>query len=247
MSEQDYFKAALADFTFEAASGGAIRHLADLGYTVKQITEQLSFPTPYQRVQKAVRERLLETGVLLLEEPGSGKGHSPAPVYVVDHDKYGRTSFRRARASKELAEGATERPAKKPAEGATERPAKKPTEGAEKGTSGGVLWRERVFDEKRDGNLAAYLAEKCRENGEEKAFVFCDFGLRMEKEPALFEEAMQVLDERARDYIYGLFQGQKSCYHRLDRRMREIVAKLYERKEYHSTCYFVKTGEKIIL
>ena len=63
----------------------------------------------------------------------------------------------------------------------------------------------------------------------------------------MFEEAMQVLDERARDYIYGLFQGQKGCYHRLDRRMREIVAKLYERKEYHSTCYFVKTGEKIIL
>ena len=46
MSEQDFFKSALADFTFEAASGGAIRHLADLGYTVKQITEQLSFPTP---------------------------------------------------------------------------------------------------------------------------------------------------------------------------------------------------------
>lgn len=235
MSEQDYFKAALADFTFEAASGGAIRHLADLGYTVKQITEQLSFPTPYQRVQKAVRERLLETGVLLLEEPGSGKGHSPAPVYVVDHDKYGRTSFRRARASKELAEGATERPAKKPVEGLAEK------------TSGGVLWRERVFDEKRDGNPAVYLAEKCRENGEEKAFVFCDFGLRMEKEPALFEEALQVLDERARDYIYGLFQGQKGCYHRLNRRMREIVAKLYERKEYHSICYFVKTGEKIFL
>lgn len=235
MSEQDYFKAALADFTFEAASGGAIRHLADLGYTVKQITEQLSFPTPYQRVQKAVRERLLETGVLLLEEPGSGKGHSPAPVYVVDHDRYGRTSFRRARASKELAEGTTEGTAKKPTEGLAEK------------TSGGVLWRERVFDEKRDGNPAVYLAEKCRENGEEKAFVFCDFGLRMEKEPALFEEAMQVLDERARDYIYGLFQGQKGCYHRLDRRMREIVAKLYERKEYHSICYFVKTGEKIFL
>ena len=74
MSEQDFFKSARADFTFAAASGGAIRHLADLGYTVKQITEQLSFPTPCQRVQKAVRERLLETGVLLLEEPGSGRG-----------------------------------------------------------------------------------------------------------------------------------------------------------------------------
>lgn len=214
MSEQDFFKAALADFTFEAASGGAIRHMADLGYTVKQITEQLSFPTPYPRVQKAVRERLLETGVLLLEEPGSGKRKKAAPVYVVDHDKYGRTSFRRAKTPEEPPEE--------------------------------VLWRERTFDERRDGRLAAYLAEKCGENGEEKSFVFCDFGLKMEKEPALFERTMQVLDERAREYICGLFQGQKGCYHRLNRRMREIVAKLYE-KEYHSTCYFMKTGEKIIL
>ena len=204
MSEQDYFKSALADFTFEAASGGAIRHLADLGYTVKQITEQLSFPTPYLRVQKAVRERLLETGVLLSQEPGSGRGNAPSPVYVVDYDKYGRTSFRRAKASEETPEK--------------------------------ILWRERAFDDKKDGRLAGYLAEKCGENGEEKSFVFCDFGLKMEKEPALFERTVQVLDERARDYIYGLFQGQRACYHRLNGRMRE----------YHSTCYFIKTQEKVV-
>lgn len=214
MSEQDYFKSALADFTFEAASGGAIRHLADLGYTVKQITEQLSFPTPYLRVQKAVRERLLETGVLLSQEPGSGRGNAPSPAYVVDYDKYGRTSFRRAKASEETPEK--------------------------------ILWRERTFDDKKDGRLAGYLAEKCGENGEEKSFVFCDFGLKMEKEPALFERTVQVLDERARDYIYGLFQGQRACYHRLNGRMREIVAALYEKEEYHSTCYFIKTQEKVV-
>lgn len=49
MAEQEYFKSALSDFTYEAASGGAIRHLADLGYTVKQISGQLSFPTPLDR------------------------------------------------------------------------------------------------------------------------------------------------------------------------------------------------------
>ena len=49
MAEQEYFKNALSDFTYEAASGGAIRHLADLGYTVKQICEQLSFPTAISR------------------------------------------------------------------------------------------------------------------------------------------------------------------------------------------------------
>ena len=44
MSEQDFFKSALSNFTHEAASGGAIRHLADLGYTVDWITRELTFP-----------------------------------------------------------------------------------------------------------------------------------------------------------------------------------------------------------
>jgi len=35
--KQEYFKKSLSDFTFDMASGGAIRHLADRGYTVEQI------------------------------------------------------------------------------------------------------------------------------------------------------------------------------------------------------------------
>ena len=58
-----YFQKALSDFTYNAASGGAIRHLTDVGYTVKQIMEELAFPTPYERVQKGVWERLIETGI----------------------------------------------------------------------------------------------------------------------------------------------------------------------------------------
>ena len=94
MSEQDYFKNAISNFTFETASGGAIRHMADLGHTIKQITQKLSFPTPYERVQRAVWEHLLDTGVLLLEEPGSGKSRERVS-YVRDYDKYGKPSFRR--------------------------------------------------------------------------------------------------------------------------------------------------------
>lgn len=94
MSQPDYFKNALANFTHEAASGGAIRHLTDLGCTVDQITKQLTFPTPRERVRRQVWERLLDTGVILLEEPGSGKQREKA-VYVEERDPYGRTSFRR--------------------------------------------------------------------------------------------------------------------------------------------------------
>lgn len=95
MAEQDYFKNALSGFTFENASGGAIRHLADLGYTVKQITGQLAFPAPYAKVQQTVWEHLLTTGVIRLSEPGDGSEREKA-VFIKEYDKYGKASFRKA-------------------------------------------------------------------------------------------------------------------------------------------------------
>lgn len=93
MSKQEYFKNALSDFTFEAASGAAIRHLADLGYTAKQIAERLTYPAPYERVQRAVWEHLVDTGVLLLKEPGS-EVQKRQVTYVKEYGKYGRASLR---------------------------------------------------------------------------------------------------------------------------------------------------------
>lgn len=93
MSERDFFRDALSDFTFESASGGAIRHLADLGYTVKQISEQLTYPTPYEKVRMAVWKHLTQTQVILTQEPGNGRQCGRAE-YTVEHDKYGRASFR---------------------------------------------------------------------------------------------------------------------------------------------------------
>ena len=85
MSEPEYFKNALSNFTFEAACGGAIRHLADLGCTVKQITEQLDFPTSYERVQKAVWKHLLDTGVICLTPPGNGEA-AEKTEFIKDYD-----------------------------------------------------------------------------------------------------------------------------------------------------------------
>ena len=93
MPEQSYFQNALSDFTHEAASGGAIRHLTDLGYTTKQIMERLDFPTPLARVQKEAWRRLIDTNVILLEEPRSVKREKT--VYVREYDKFGRASFRK--------------------------------------------------------------------------------------------------------------------------------------------------------
>ncbi len=92
MGEQSPFQSALADFTYDVASGGAIRHLTDLGYTAKQISETLSYPTPMKRIQEQMWKRLLETDVILAREPGSPK---ESTRFVREYDKYGRTSFRR--------------------------------------------------------------------------------------------------------------------------------------------------------
>lgn len=220
MSQQDYFKKALANFTHEAASGGAIRHLTDLGYTVDQIASKLTFPTPRERVRKEVWERLLDTGVVLLEEPGNGKRREKA-VYVEEQDPYGRISFRRVAKA-----GGSQKP---------------------------VLWKERHFRGDESGKqsecrrLAEYLAEKCAKNGEDKSYCSCGFGCQRREDAAGFEAAMEALDGRQREYIRGIPWENKTCYHRLDLRMREIVVTLYEQEKYNGVFYFLKTEEKVIV
>ena len=98
MQENSYFQKALADFTQEAASGGAIRHLADLGYTAEEIQRELAFPTPIPRIRRVVWEHLLDTGVVLREVPGTGAVREKV-AYVREYDQYGKPSFRRVAAS----------------------------------------------------------------------------------------------------------------------------------------------------
>ncbi len=64
-----YFKDALSDFVYDAASGRAIRHLTDSGYTAAQISEQLAYPTPFHKIQHTVTRHLKESGILLEELP----------------------------------------------------------------------------------------------------------------------------------------------------------------------------------
>ncbi len=213
MSEQDYFKSALSDFTFEVACGGAIRHLTDLGYTVSQIKEQLAFPTALEKVQKTVWEHMLDTKTLCLEEPGK-KGTSEKFDYIREYDQYGKASFRRVTVS----DGSPGEP---------------------------VLWRERDFYPERDGAFADFLAGKCRENGQENAYVSCDFGINAKRGSAYLKGSFQILDKRQQDYIYGLPWPEKVVYHRLDGRMREIIVKLYDNGCYRGTFYFLRTGEKL--
>lgn len=94
MADQKYFIQALSNFMFETASGGAIRHLADHGYTVGEILERLDFSTPLERIQDTVWKHFLDKGILLLDEPGMGKKQE-AYEFVAEYDNYGRKTFRR--------------------------------------------------------------------------------------------------------------------------------------------------------
>ena len=92
MSNQ-FFKAALNDFTADFAAGGAIRVMADKGYSVQKIHDRLDFPLPLERVRGLVWKHYLETGVILEEEP---ECISPKEriTYVKVQDEYGRSSFK---------------------------------------------------------------------------------------------------------------------------------------------------------
>lgn len=94
MVENKYFKQALSDFVFDAAGGGAVRHLVKQGLTVKQIMSRLDFPIAYEKVRQMAWEAMAEQEIILLEEPGTGKSEEKA-VYVKEQGEFGRTSFRR--------------------------------------------------------------------------------------------------------------------------------------------------------
>lgn len=96
MEKREYFKEALSDFTYDMACGGAIRHMTDKGYSVRQIVEQLDFPAPYEKVQKTVYRYLCDKGILLCERPKNDRLPQKTE-YVRDYDAYGRVSFRMVR------------------------------------------------------------------------------------------------------------------------------------------------------
>lgn len=213
MGEQEYFKNALANFMFDAASGGAIRHLADRGYTAEEILKKLDFPTPYDRIQQTIWQHFLDKGILLLEEPGLGRTKETYE-YVTEYDSYGRKSFRRV-----TVDVREEEP---------------------------VLWQERTFPQDGGGSLLQLLTERCAANGEETSYVSCDFGLRSYREPERFQKELLVLEMRLQQYVTGLPWERRMVYHRLDKRMREIVSVMYGHGAYHGACYFTEKKEKIV-
>ncbi len=163
MGENRYFREALADFVQETAYGGAVRHLADRGYTVAQIMERLEYPAPYERVRRMVWEHLKDRGVILCDEPGSGRPRERFS-YVKEYDRNGKPTFRRVPESREEPGAVSWR------EGIL---------GAD-----AVAWA---------GGLPPLLEAKLVENGAESSYASCDFGRTAAREPELYGRMLDAL------------------------------------------------------
>jgi hypothetical protein len=94
MADKDLFREALGNFAFDVASGGAIEHLAALGYTPQEIKERLDFPTPYAKVQEAYWNYCLKNRIIIESEEDIAKKRENVK-YVTEYDSYGRKSFRK--------------------------------------------------------------------------------------------------------------------------------------------------------
>ena len=90
--EQTIFQNALRNFMNDFASGDAVRHLADQGLSVTEITRKLTFPTKKELVAEMVWKHYLETGKIRLSAPENGTIKKVR--YVKDEGPYGKTSLR---------------------------------------------------------------------------------------------------------------------------------------------------------
>lgn len=86
------FNKALSNFINDAAAGGAVRHLADLGYSISQIADNLDYPIPREKIAGYMWEHFVNIGKICLEEP---KPTQDIASFVKEQDSFGRISFRR--------------------------------------------------------------------------------------------------------------------------------------------------------
>lgn len=89
-----YFNQALSNFTNDVAFGGAVRVLADRGFTVAEIKARLDYPVSETKIAEMVWKHYLDTGVIKLEPPAIED--KPVKVtYELEYDSYGKQSYRR--------------------------------------------------------------------------------------------------------------------------------------------------------
>jgi hypothetical protein len=219
MDEKNIFREALSNFTFDVASGGAIEHLAELGYTPQEIQKMLDFPTPYERVQDAFWKYLRKKKIIVVEKSELEERQEKVS-YITEYDSYGHKSFRRV---VEYEQDETVLP--------------------DIDQFRIISYRLEVH-----GKFESFLNEYCcagKTDSAGTAYVSCDFGLRMKRAPEEYEAFLKPLTKEQRSYIEGVPWERKIVWHQLDLRMTEILAALYEKSSYHGTILLLSKKEQI--
>jgi hypothetical protein len=220
MDEKNIFREALSNFTFDVASGGAIEHLAELGYSPQEIQNMLDFPTPYGRVQDAYWKYLRKKKIVV-EEKSELEEKQEKVSFVTEYDAYGHKSFRRV---VEYEQNQTAPP--------------------DFDQFRTISYRLEVH-----GNFASFLNEYCCGGKADEcagtAYVSCDFGLRMKRAPEEYEAFLKPLGEEQRRYLEGIPWVRKTVWHQLNQRMVGILAALYEKSSYHGTILLLTKKEQI--
>lgn len=244
MEEANVFQSALSNFATDVACGGAIRHLTDIGYTLDQIVARLDYPVSREKAQRIMMEHLYQSRVLLRKEPSPALFEEEMQ-FVQEQDAYGRRTLRKVRVDHNSQNKMTD------ALNLIMLSQQK-----EAAQTWDFLWKESVYDPGRDGKLTELLHRKCEKYGETYSYISCSFRKnindqysqnRSPKEEISTEEALNCLNGRQREYLAGIRWEQSVLYHRLNRRMLEIISKLYEAGAYGGACYFTAGQEKVTI
>jgi hypothetical protein len=94
MDDNNTFREALKNFTFDVACGGAIEHLADCGYIPQEIQKMLDFPTSLELVQETYWKHCVKKKIIAEDKSELGKRLEKVS-YVTDYDAYGHMSLRK--------------------------------------------------------------------------------------------------------------------------------------------------------
>lgn len=75
-----YFEKSLSDFVHDVASGAAIRHLIDKGYSISQIEKELNYPVPRKRLLETVWEHQINSGIIISIKNGIISGNTKGEI-----------------------------------------------------------------------------------------------------------------------------------------------------------------------
>lgn len=114
------------------------------------------------------------------------------------------------------------------------------------GDAGKIIdWKTKSFQIHAKDEIIKFFEDNASEKGKSDAYMSCDFGRIRYKDFGQYDEMLQILDPRQREYIEGLPWELRRCYHKLNERMTGILLCLIRQEMYQGRVYFPESEEQI--